>query len=295
MSSKKLSSIWTENVSLAPYSTYKIGGCAKLFAEVSSKSQLKEALLDCKQNQIRCYILGKGSNTLFDDRGFDGAVILNKIDFIERDGTQIYAGGGASFAKLGHFSAKLNLSGLEFAAGVPGSVGGAVYMNAGAHAQEVKDVIEEVEFLDLNGQEHCFDQEELVFKYRWSIFHYLKGVITAVHFKLKTSPDAYHSQKHLLSLRQKTQPLQENSCGCVFRNLHNVSAGALIENLGLKGKQIGGAQVSTLHANFIVNTGGAKAQDVLDLVDLIELSALKKLGLSLKKEIRFLPYEGCDD
>lgn len=283
---------WKENIVLAPYSTYKIGGKARLFTIVHDQVQLKEALQYCQKHQIPHYILGNGSNTLFEDRGFDGAVILNKLDCFKREGTFVYAGSGISFPKLGLQTARAGLSGLEYAAGVPGTLGGALYMNAGANGQEIKDLVEEVEFMDLKGDVHLLTKDQLLFKYRWSCFHLVKGVILAAKLKLSESNLARENQKAHLLKRQETQPLKEHSCGCVFRNTEELSAGALIDQLGLKGTQIGGAKISERHANFIVNIGDAKSQDVLDLVKLIEAKALEKKGLRLQREIRFVPYKG---
>jgi len=263
------------NVVLAPYSTYKIGGEARLLTTVENQEQFKEALLYCLKHQIPYYILGNGSNTLFEDRGFDGAVIVNKLNFFEREGSLIYAGSGISFPKLGVQTARLGLSGLEYAAGVPGTLGGALYMNAGANGQEIKDLVEEVEFMDPKGGVHVLSKDQLLFKYRWSCFHLAKGVLLAAKLKLTESTNAREIQKAYLLKRQETQPLKEHSCGCVFRNEKEVSAGALIDQLGLKGTQIGGAQISERHANFIVNKGEAKSQDVLDLVTLIETKAFE--------------------
>ncbi len=292
MLSTKAPSYWKENIVLAPYSTYKIGGKARLFTTAQNQEQLKEALLYCQKHQIPYYILGNGSNTLFEDRGFDGAVILNKLDFLEREGSTVYAGSGISFPKLGVQTARAGLSGLEYAAGVPGTLGGALYMNAGANGQEIKDLVEEVEFMDLKGGVHLLTKDQLLFKYRWSCFHLAKGVILAAKLKLTESNCARENQKAHLLKRQETQPLKEHSCGCIFRNTEEVSAGAIIDQLGLKGTQIGGAQISERHANFIVNKGDAKSQDVLDLVTLIETKVFEKKGLKLQREIRLVPFKG---
>lgn len=281
---------WKKDVRLAPYSTYRIGGPAKLFLSLKTKQEAVDALTFCHKEQIPIYILGKGSNTLFADEGFNGAVLLNEIDFFEKDENIIYAGSGLSFPWLGFQTTKMELSGLEYAAGVPGSLGGAIYMNAGAMGQEIKNIVEEVEFLSMNGEIHNFTQEDLLFKYRWSCFHLTKGMILSAKLKLNPSKEAREKQKEHLYKRQASQPLKEASCGCVFRNLDCIPAGALIDELGLKGVSIGDAQISTTHANFIVNKGGAKAQDILSLVKLIEEKAAQKRGLKLQKEIRFIPY-----
>lgn len=283
--------LWQKNVLLSTFSTFKIGGAAKLFLSLKSKEDCSAALAYCENHQIPFYILGKGSNTLFDDRGFDGAVLLNELNHFEREGNLLHGGSGLSFPWLGFQSAKWGLSGLEFAAGVPGSLGGAIFMNAGAMGQDVGQVVFEVEFLSKEGDLHFFSKEELVFKYRWSSFELTQGIILSAKLKLNPLEQAREIQKEHLQKRQASQPLKEPSCGCIFRNLVHISAGALIDELGLKGLEVGGAKVSTVHANFIVNTGKATAQDVLSLVELIEKKAFEKRGIKLEKELRYLPYQ----
>jgi UDP-N-acetylmuramate dehydrogenase len=283
--------LWQKNVLLSPFSTFKIGGPAKLFLSLKSKEDCHAALAYCQKHQIPFYILGKGSNTLFDDRGFDGAVLLNELNHFERYENVLYGGSGLSFPWLGFQSAKCGLSGLEYAAGVPGSLGGAIFMNAGAMGQDIGEVILEVEFLSKEGYSYLFSKEELLFKYRWSSFQLTKGIILSAKLKLKPLEQAREIQKEHLQKRQASQPLKEPSCGCIFRNLVHISAGALIDELGLKGLEIGGARVSQVHANFIVNTGNATAQDVLSLVELIEKKAFEKRGLKLQKELHYLPYQ----
>lgn len=281
---------WQKNVLLAPFSTYKIGGPASYFTKVSTNQQLEDALRFCYQEQIAYYILGKGSNTLFDDRGFDGAVIQNAISGFEMSGNEIRASAGTSFSYLGLQSAKAGLGGLEFAAGIPGSVGGAIFMNAGANSQEVAHVATSVDFMGDLGEIKTFTKEELHFGYRKSIFHELTGVIVSASFQLYPDANARDRQIEIINKRKLSQPLQEPSCGCVFRNGADFITGKLIEQLGLKGKQIGGAQISELHANFIVNKGGATAQDVKDLIELIEAKVKGETSYCLEREIRFVPY-----
>lgn len=282
---------WQRNVALAPYTTYKIGGAAHLFLKIKTLLELEQALKECSKMNLPFYILGKGSNTLFDDRGFSGAVLLNEIDFCEQSEDTFEVGGGTSFAWLGLYTAKKGYSGLEFAAGVPGSLGGAIYMNAGAHGQEVQEVIESVLFIDDQGERHLFHRKEIEFKYRWSSFHELKGVIAQAKLKLAPLKTARERQKEHLSKRQKSQPLKERSCGCAFRNPEGFSIGKLIEELGLKGLKRGDAEISLIHGNFIVNKGSAKAQDVLDLIKLVETKIFEQKGIRLIREVRFVPYE----
>lgn len=284
--------VWKKNHLLAPYTTYKIGGEALWFTELYTYQDVIEALKKCQNQQLPFYVLGKGSNTLFDDRGFKGAVLLNKMESVEKKGALIKAGSGVSFPKLGIQTAKAGLSGLEFAAGIPGTLGGAVYMNAGAHGQETAQVVQEVDFISLDGEIKTYSNKEIQFDYRSSCFHHLKGILLDVTLKLIPSKSARETQKSHLEKRSLTQPLKDRSCGCVFRNLRDQSIGALIDQLGLKGKQRGGAQISLKHGNFIVNKEKATAKDVLNLIEEIQQIIYEKKGLKLDPEVRYIPYEG---
>ena len=164
-------------------------------------------------------------------------------------------------------------------------------MNAGASGQEIAPLVESVDFLHENGELQTFQKNEITFKYRWSTFHELKGMIISVKLKLYPYSKAREKQLEMISKRKATQPYSEPSCGCVFRNGAEYSTGKLIDELGLKGLSIGGAKISTLHGNFIVNTGNAKSSDVKDLILKIEKEVLEKKHISLQREIRFLPYQ----
>lgn len=283
---------WQKEILLAPYSTYKVGGPAKLFTKVTHINQLQEALKYCYEHKIPLYILGKGSNTLFDDLGFNGAVILNAISFFEQKGDLFEVGAGLSFAWLGMQTAKLGYGGLEYAAGIPATVGGAVFMNAGANGQEIAPLIEKVTYVTSKGELQIFDKTQMNFQYRKSSFQNLKGSIAEVTLKLEQSLGARERQIDLIFKRKQTQPLNLPSCGCVFKNGSDFSTGMLIEKLGLKGMQIGGAQVSTLHANYIVNIDHAKANDIKALIAKVEQEVYEKAGKRLEREVRFVPFEG---
>ena len=250
---------------LKDLTTFGIGGPAKLFVEVQSIPQLQEVLSYCYNKHLRYLILGKGSNTLFSDQGFDGVVILNKIHFCEQDNGNFYVGAGYSFSLLGSQTARKGWAGLEFASGIPGSVGGAVYMNAGANGGETFQYLTEVTYINEKGKIEVLSKGKLQWGYRTSSFQTLKGAIAAARFHLIASTEARQRQLKIIDYRTKTQPYGDMSAGCVFRNAPHSSAGALIEQSGLKGFSIGGAEVSLLHANFIVNRNDAKAEDVIDL------------------------------
>lgn len=280
-----------ENRLLSTLSTLGIGGPARFFAEARSAGDLQKMILFCKDQGLGYIVLGKGSNILFDDRGFNGLVIASRIESLERTGNTFSVGAGFSFARLGLLTAREHLSGLEFAAGIPASVGGAVFMNAGANGQETQGSLVEVDYIDEEGRLLTLKKEELAFGYRFSSFQQKKGAIVSARFLLAPSDEAKKRQEGLVDYRLKTQPYKDKSAGCAFRNPIEEPAGRLIESLGLKGFSIGGASVSTLHANFIVNRGGATSADVKRLIELIQERARAKRGLALEVEIRFIPYE----
>jgi UDP-N-acetylmuramate dehydrogenase len=252
---------------------------------------MQEAIAFCFLEKLSYFVLGKGSNTLFDDRGFNGLIILNKILFCEMEGTQVFVGAGYSFSLLGIQTAKKGFSGLEFASGIPGTVGGAVYMNAGAGGSETCASLIEVLFINEEGELVTLKKEEIEFGYRFSSFQKRKGAIVAAKFQLQAEEGAKEKQRTLLTYRMTTQPYKDLSAGCIFRNPQGGSAGALIEACGLKGKRIGGAAVSPMHANFIVNQGAATAQDVEALAAFVQNTVKKRHGIDLEMEVRRIPYE----
>lgn len=271
-----------KNRFLSEFSTFGIGGPIRLFAEVSTIDEMVEAL---SLNE-RYLIVGKGSNCLFDDQGFDGLVIHNKIDFCHWEGREVTVGSGYSFALLGIQSARKGLSGLEFASGIPATVGGAIFMNAGANGRETAESLKSVLYFDQSLR--TFPREELTFSYRTSSFQKMKGVILSATFALSELAEARKNQLQIIEARMKTQPLKDKSAGCVFRNPPGKSAGALIDQAGLKGTAVGGAQVSEIHANFIVNKGSATSEDVLKLIRLVQERVFEHTGVQLEPEIRLI-------
>lgn len=280
-----------ENKLLSQLTTFGIGGPARYFFAVRSAEEMKEALAFCRTSNLRYMILGKGSNCLFDDRGFNGAIIANRIDFLQRPSLELFhAGAGYSFSLLGTQTARQGYSGLEFASGIPGSVGGAVFMNAGANGRETCESLESVEFMTEQGEIVRMLRHDLSFSYRTSCFQSMPGAIISATFRLDPVATAREKQFKIIDYRKKTQPYGEKSAGCVFRNPDCAVAGAIIDQSGLKGACIGGAQVSPLHANFIVNTGNAKATDVLALMQKVKQDVKEKTGIELESEVRCIPY-----
>jgi len=280
---------FTKGKLLSDHSTFGIGGAARYFIEVKEIAHLQKVLHFCSSEKLPFFVLGKGSNCLFSDDGFDGLVILNKIDFCERgENHEMYVGAGFSFSLLGMQTARSGLSGLEFAAGIPASVGGAIFMNAGAQGSETQSVLSEVEFVDEKGELYRFKKEELHFSYRSSPFQKMKGAIAAARFQLSQETGARKKQLELLEYRIRTQPYQDKTAGCVFRNPEGASAGLLIDNCGLKGVHCGLAKVSEMHANFLVNTGKCSAKDMLALIRLVQTKVKEQHGYDLEPEIRII-------
>ena len=273
---------------LSQLSTFGIGGPARFFIEVKKIEELQALIKYCYTQQLPFFVVGKGSNCLFDDRGFDGLIILNKIVFCEFNWPMIHVGAGYSFSLLGTQSARQGWTGLEFASGIPGSVGGAVYMNAGANGTETCESLIEVTVVDETGDIQLLKREEMDFSYRFSTFQKRKGVIASAKFMLRRCDGSRQKQLKIIDYRMRTQPYHDPSAGCVFRNPVSHSAGALIQQCGLKGKQIGGAEVSLLHANFIVNKGGASSKDVLTLIEEVKKTVKEKTGVDLEMEIRYI-------
>jgi UDP-N-acetylmuramate dehydrogenase len=280
-----------QNRSLKELTTFGIGGPADHFIEVHDIPAMQTLLLFCKNHQLPYMILGKGSNLLFDDRGFAGLVIANRILFLNRPCEDIWhVGSGYSFSLLGSQTARQGWAGLEFASGIPASVGGAVFMNAGANGGETSQTLVSVDYVTADGELLCLSKKDMMFDYRFSSFQHKDGAIVGATFRLIKSSDARQKQLDIIQYRKKTQPYDAKSAGCIFRNPSCVSAGALIDQSGLKGKTLGGAQISSLHANFVINSDHASSSDILNLIEFIQRNVKARTGYDLEKEVRFIPY-----
>ena len=281
-----------DHIPLSNFTTFGIGGPARHLKIVKSVEEMVELHHMCLKMNIRYFILGKGSNCLFDDRGFDGLVIVNRIDFLEKPTENTwYVGAGYSFSYLGIQTARLGWGGLEFASGIPGSVGGAIYMNAGANGSETANSLISVDYLNEEGEIIRLDRSEIVFGNRYSTFQKRRGVILGGVFQLTPSENARQHQLDLFHYRKQTQPFDAKCAGCVFKNPPNGHAGAIIDQLGLKGNQFGEAQISPKHANFIVNQGKASSQDVKNLIAFIQNQVKEKTEYELELEVRLIHYQ----
>lgn len=276
---------------MSRHTTFQIGGPADRFVTVESRNQLKGLLQVLHRESLPYMILGKGSNLLVSDKGIRGAVLLLSGEFRQVEllsNGLVRAGSGASLAAVCAFAREQGLTGLEFAWGIPGSVGGAAYMDAGAYGGEMRDVVERVLHVTPEGEESSASGEELEFAYRHSRYTGTRDVITGVEFRLEPGDPAQIAAKmeELMGRRKEKQPYDMPSAGSVFKRPQGAFAAALIEECGLKGRSVGGAQVSPKHAGFIVNTGGATCQDVLDLVGQVQEEVYEKKGIRLEMEVR---------
>ncbi len=285
--------IFKKNVSMSEYTSFKIGGNADIFVDINKKEELQNILKIARKNNAPFFILGKGSNILVSDEGYRGIVIKLGGDFLKiefKKNNILKCGAGVSLAKLCREALKNSKSGLEFFWGIPGTIGGAVYMNAGAYGGEIKDVIISCEHINNDGEFKILLPDDLNFSYRKSVYSDNNYIITNVTIKLKN--DAYNVIKSRMNdfifRRKSKQPLEYPSAGSIFKRPHGNFAGALIEQCGLKGKSIGGAMVSLKHAGFIVNTGNATCRDVIYLIEFIKENVYKKTGVLLECEIKKL-------
>ncbi len=291
---KKASVTFRENEPMKNHTSFKTGGDARLFISPGSSDELSLILNICREEGTEVFILGNGSNLLVSDGGItDKAVIhIDKgLDFITRiDDTTFEAGAGATLASICKYALANGLTGLEFAYGIPGSVGGAAFMNAGAYGGEMKDVVLECKHIDGHGNKGKYTADELDFSYRHSRYSLGDMVITSVVFRLQKGDKENIKAKmdELIRRRKDKQPLEYPSAGSVFKRPEGYFAGALIEKCGLKGKTIGGAQVSEKHAGFIINIGDATTKDITDLIAYCRDTVMEKIGVSLETEIRFV-------
>ncbi len=286
------------NVLLSPYASYRIGGPADYFVLVNTKKALVEAIREARKNIIPYFILGTGSNILFGDKGFRGLVIRNLAHTISIANTSVTASSGVTMEQLIKITSNLGLSGLEHFAGIPSSIGGALWQNLHFLSPDrlqtffIESVLESAEILDELNNVQKVNKDFFQFGYDYSILHDRKLIVTEATFHLEKKDKKVIQKQIEENLRwrgEKQPPLEEfPSCGSVFKKIEGVGAGRLIDSVGLKGYRIGGAQVSEKHANFIVNTGNATASDIKSMIRLIQEKVKKETGYSLETEIGFI-------
>ena len=283
-----------KNVPLAFHTTFKIGGPAKYFYTAKTKEDLIKAIKVAKKINLPFFILGGGSNLLVSDKGFEGVVIKVGSTKYEVKNRQVFSEAGILLSDLVRITLENNLSGLEWATGIPGTLGGAIRGNAGAFGKSMKDIIKRVEVFDTRtGKIKILKNKDCQFDYRESILKKNKNLIilsAKIELKKGERKKIDNQIKENLDYRKKTQPLGFLSAGSVFKNPPGHFAGELIEKCGLKGRKIGEAQISKKHANFILNLGNAKTRDVKKLISLIKERIKEKFGLELEEEIEFLGF-----
>jgi UDP-N-acetylmuramate dehydrogenase len=288
-------------VGLADYTTWRVGGAAQWFAEPDSAAQLQALLAWAQAEGLEARVIGAGSNLLVSDAGLEGLTLCNRRlqgAVIEASSGLIEAQAGEPIPSLARRAARAGLSGLEWSVGIPGTVGGAAVMNAGAQGGCTEEVLESVTVIEPHRPDQPFslDASELDFAYRHSRLQHEPLVVLSARFRLQAGHDPAEISRRTstnLHSRTSTQPYQQPSCGSVFRNPEPKKAGQLIEALGLKGLSIGGAQVSPIHANFIVNTGAATAAEIDQLINAVQQRIQAAHGITLHTEVKRLgPFEG---
>lgn len=277
------------DVPMKKYTSFKVGGNADLFITPKKYENVNKIMNLCKANNVNYYIVGNGSNLLIKDGGIRGVVIkLSKLNKITIDGENITAQGGASIGTVSLKSRDESLTGLEFACGIPGTIGGAVAMNAGAYNGEIADVIESVLVMDNDGQILRLNKEELELGYRTSAILKHNYIVLEANFKLQKGDHEKIATRisDLMRRRREKQPLEYPSAGSTFKRPEGQFAAKLIQDSGLKGTQMGGAQVSDKHSGFIINKDNATAKDILDLIHFVEKTVKEKFDVELEPEVR---------
>ncbi|MCC2337320.1 UDP-N-acetylmuramate dehydrogenase [Bacillus cereus group sp. MYBK71-2] len=279
--------------SLARYTTMKIGGPADILIVPKHVAGIEKTLQLVKKYKTKWTVIGRGSNLLVSDLGIEGVVIRlgEGLDHLEVEKHRVRVGGGYPLIKLSTLLSRQGLAGLEFASGIPGSVGGAVYMNAGAHKSDISNILSKALILFEDGTIDWLTHEEMEFSYRTSVLQTKRpGIVLEAEFQLQIG-----EREGIVSVMQKnkdyrreTQPWNHPCAGSVFRNPIPYFAGDLIEKAGLRGYQIGGAQISEMHGNFIINTGGASAQDVLSLIALVKQTIKDKFSVEMHTEVEII-------
>ncbi|WP_163655721.1 UDP-N-acetylmuramate dehydrogenase [Listeria sp. PSOL-1] len=280
-----------ENEPLAHYTYTKTGGNADYFIRPKTSEEAAQVVKYCHDNHVPLTVLGNGSNLIIKDGGIRGVVLhLDLLDHIKRENTTIIAGSGAKLIQVSKAALDFQLSGLEFACGIPGSVGGALYMNAGAYGGEISDVLEEATVLTMSGELLQLNRKQLKAQYRHSTIAEKNYIVLEGKFALTLKEHVIIEAKmaELTEARESKQPLEYPSCGSVFKRPPGFFAGKLIQDSKLQGESIGGAQVSMKHAGFIVNTGDATATDYLRLIQHVQQIVFDKFGVLLETEVKII-------
>ena len=284
----KYSFSFVENESLKKHTTMKVGGNADFIVYPKNAEEVSMLISFLNKENIRYYILGNGSNVMFSDEGFKGVIIKSeKLNDIKIDGNKIYFGAGVSMTKAAKTAVENSLSGIEYCYGIPGNIGGGLYMNAGAYGGEISSSLVSVDCVDENGEIKTISAKDCDYGYRHSVFMSRRRFILGGLFQFEYGNKAELKRfcEEIMQKRISKQPLDMPSAGSSFKRPAGYFAAALIDECGLKGKTIGGAQVSEKHAGFIVNKGDATCKDITALADYVENEVYKKTGIKIEKEM----------
>lgn len=279
---------YLKDESLKKHTTFKVGGKADFVVSPSNLSVLSKLIKYLNENGIKYYFLGNGSNVIFNDQGFKGVIIKSQgFNDCSFDGNKAYFGAGVSMTYAAKLCGEKGLSGIEFCYGIPGNIGGGIFMNAGAYGGEISQNIVYVKYLDENGDPQTICKADCNFGYRHSCFMEKKRFILGAEFELTPKPkdEIISFMEDIMKRRIEKQPLDKPSAGSSFKRPEGYFAAALIDECGLKGKSIGGASVSEKHAGFIVNNGGATCRDIVRLADLVSDTVYKEKGVRIEKEM----------
>ncbi len=274
------------------HTTFRIGGEADAMVRISDKEELAKVLRYLGQVEIPYYIVGNGSNLLVSDNGYRGVIIeiADKMNEVRVEGSCLVCRAGALLSKVARVAYENGLTGFEFAAGIPGTIGGGVVMNAGAYGGELKNVVTQVTVMDKNGEEMIFTNEDMEFGYRTSLIKKYPYIVTEVKLQLAEGDKNIirETMDDLAARRREKQPLEYPSAGSTFKRPEGYFAGALIQDAGLKGYSVGGAQVSEKHSGFVINKDGATAEDVRNLMAHVQRTVQEKFGVTLEPEVIYL-------
>lgn len=285
-----------EREPMSKHTSFRIGGPADLFVQPANEEELWNALHLARQEKVPFFIVGNGSNLLVSDEGFRGMILHTggMLKDISVEGDVIYAQAGALLSTVAKTALEHGLAGMEFAAGIPGTLGGAVCMNAGAYGGEMKDILLDAEVLTQEGERLVLPVEELNLSYRHSVIFEKNYVVLAAHIRLSRGDTAEikNRMNELAGARRDKQPLEYPSAGSTFKRPEGYFAGKLIQDAGLKGYTVGGAQVSEKHSGFVINRGGATAEEVRFLIRQVQQKVRSQFGVELEPEVRMLGFDG---
>lgn len=277
---------------MSSHTTFKVGGPADFFVKPETTEQLTDVIRFCREQELSYFILGNGSNLLVSDRGYRGVIIniADNMAAVSVDDAYIRAQAGAMLTRVSRLAGENGLSGLEFASGIPGTIGGAVCMNAGAYGGEMKEIVCRVHAVDEDGELYSFENDDMDFSYRHSIIEDRELIVVGTELKLEHGDRKAIDERvrELGAARREKQPLEFPSAGSTFKRPEGYFAGKLIMDAGLRGYAVGGAQVSEKHCGFVVNRGGATACDVMTLIRDVQHRVMDKFGVMLETEVRLL-------